>query len=145
MLKYFSVWRPLFGPLFDWPLAVLDSTSLNYTRDLIPSDNVYPHQVSETYNLFHHDDHRWHYLSGHMPHEFLFFKAFDSRSESGIARVCAHAAFQLTSVPPNLRPRESIECVSLVLYPKGTAEENPEETLPSETPIHLDPVGAFSF
>ncbi|KAK0744779.1 hypothetical protein B0T21DRAFT_407853 [Apiosordaria backusii] len=41
-----SAWRPLHGPLFDWPLAGLDTRSLNYYRDLVASDNVYPHQCA---------------------------------------------------------------------------------------------------
>ncbi|KAK3944660.1 hypothetical protein QBC46DRAFT_373959 [Diplogelasinospora grovesii] len=140
-----SAWRPLHGPLFDWPLAVLDSTSVDYSRDLIASDNVYPHQVSETYNVFFHEDHRWHYLSGHNPHEILLFKAFDSKTSGGTARVCAHAAFQLPNPPRNCPPRQSIECVSLVLYPRGTADKFARQTLPSETPADHEPLGAFNF
>lgn len=134
----------MFGPLYDWPLAVLDYTSIDCARDLIASDNVYPHQVSETYNVFFNKSHRWFYLSGHQPHELLLFKAYDSRTKSGTARgtrfralrnrksfandlVCPHAAFYDPSAPPNSRRRESVECISLVLYPKGAREEEYEE------------------
>ncbi len=81
-----SAWRPLFGPLYDWPLAVLDATSLDCFRDLIASDNVYPHQVSETYNVFFHKDHRWHYLGGQLSSEMLLFKSYDSTTMDGVAR-----------------------------------------------------------
>lgn len=137
-----SAWRPLYGPLYDWPLAVLDTTSVDCYRDLVASDNVYPHQVSETY-VFFHEDHRWYYLSQHQSHEILLFKAFDSKTVDSTARFCAHAAFQLPDCPPGCTPRQSIECVSLVLYPRGSADEHPQETLPSETPLTPPPAGAF--
>ncbi|KAK0646758.1 hypothetical protein B0T16DRAFT_414215 [Cercophora newfieldiana] len=122
-----SAWRPLIGPLYDWPLAVLDATSVDSHRDLVASDNVYPHQVSETYNVFYHPDHRWYYLSQHKPHEILLFKSFDSKSTGDTTRVCAHAAFQLLDRPANAPPRRSVECVSLVLFPRGSADKVPQE------------------
>jgi hypothetical protein len=138
-----SAWRPLFGPLYDWPLGVLDYTSINCALDLIASDNVYHHQVTETYNVFFNQSHRWFYLSQHQPNEILLFKAFDSLRRPDVARVCPHAAFYNPLAPPNSRLRESIECLNLVLYPKGTAEEPSNKQLPSETPSDLPPVGAF--
>ncbi|KAL9124674.1 MAG: hypothetical protein Q9217_006019 [Psora testacea] len=40
-----NIWRPLFGPLEDWPLAVCDFESLEPDEDLVASDNVYPHMM----------------------------------------------------------------------------------------------------
>lgn len=114
---------------------------MNCSLDLIASDNVYHHQVTETYNVFFNQSHRWFYLSQHQPNEVLLFKAFDSLRRPDVARgmltahpsalpfypdvpiVCPHAAFYNPLAPPNSRLRESVECLNLVLYPKGTAED----------------------
>jgi hypothetical protein len=37
-----SVWRPLKGPVRDWPLALCHPQSLEVDRDLEPCDLVYP-------------------------------------------------------------------------------------------------------
>lgn len=50
-----------------------------------------------------------------------------------MAVVCPHAAFADPSAPADARPRESVECLSLVLYPKGTEVEEDDEV--SETVI----------
>jgi hypothetical protein len=81
-----STWKPLFGPLQDWPLALLDYTSLDNERDLIASDNVYTHVIRETYNVIHNEKHRWYYLENQQPDEVLLFKTFDSRATKGNAR-----------------------------------------------------------
>lgn len=118
-----SVWRPLFGPLQDWPLGVLDYTSLDVTNDLIASDNIYPYEIKENYNVFYNPKHHWCYLSDHEPNELLLFKAFDTERGPGVARVCPHAAFSHPDTPSDARPRESVECLSLVIYPEGSAKQ----------------------
>jgi hypothetical protein len=74
-----SIWRPLFGPLRDWPLGVCDFRSIDLTRDLIASDNILPHRIAETYNVLHNERHQWFYLKDQMPNEILVFKSFDSQ------------------------------------------------------------------
>ncbi|KAL3479805.1 hypothetical protein BJX99DRAFT_221806 [Aspergillus californicus] len=129
-----STWKPLFGPLQDWPLALLDYTSLNTQRDLVASDNIYTHVIRETYNVLHSDRHRWYYLENQQPDEVLLFKTFDSLSSKGNARVCPHAAFRDPLAPENVRPRESFECQAIVIYPEGSLKDNVyEEPLPSES------------
>jgi len=81
-----SIWRPLFGPLYDWPLAVCDWKSVDPTLDLVPSDNVYTHTAAETYNIYHNPDHRWYYMDAMQPNETLVFKSFDSRHSDETAR-----------------------------------------------------------
>jgi hypothetical protein len=129
-----NVWKPLFGPLHDWPLGLLDYTSVDTKKDLVASDNIYPHIVSETYNVHHNPAHRWFYLSGQMPHEILVFKSFDSKASKGNARVCPHAAFENSSATLSARRRESFECLAMVIFPEGTGDvQEVEEVLPSET------------
>lgn len=44
----------------------------------MPTDNVYPHVVSETYNVLHSERHRWYYLREQQPDELYLFKSFDN-------------------------------------------------------------------
>ncbi|KAL8847103.1 MAG: hypothetical protein Q9221_007852 [Calogaya cf. arnoldii] len=77
-MQILNVWRPLLGPLRDWPLAMLDYQSVDKASDLIAADVIYPHYVGESFNVFHNSGHRWFYLADQMPEEVLIFKSFDS-------------------------------------------------------------------
>ncbi|RYN16987.1 hypothetical protein AA0119_g11274 [Alternaria tenuissima] len=79
-------WRPLFGPLEDWPLALMDYTSLNKAHDLIASDNIYVHRIRENYNVLWNKEHQWYFLENQQPHEILVFKTFDTHATKGHAR-----------------------------------------------------------
>jgi hypothetical protein len=81
-----STWRPLFGPLEDWPLALMDYTSLNKAHDLIASDNIYVHRIRENYNVLWNKEHQWYFLENQQPHEILVFKTFDTHATKGHAR-----------------------------------------------------------
>lgn len=127
-----NVWRPLFGPLQDWPLGLCDYSSINPQRDLVPSDNIYTHIVTETYNVYHDNAHRWYFLGDMKPNELLVFKSFDTMAAEGNARVCPHAAFEHPETPANARLRESIECLVYVIYPerRSTASRTDIDLLP---------------
>ncbi|EUC45992.1 hypothetical protein COCMIDRAFT_25872 [Bipolaris oryzae ATCC 44560] len=132
------IWRPLFGPLQDWPLALMDYTSLDKARDLISSDNIYVHRIRENYNVLWNKRHKWYFLEDQQPNEILVFKTFDTHATKGHARLCAHASFRNPLAAPTARPRESFECLSVVIFPEGSAASNSfEEPLPAETPPGL--------
>jgi hypothetical protein len=77
-IKTNSVWKPLRGPLHDWPLALCDASSLDADNDLIPADIVYPTYVAENLQVHYNSNQRWHYLSGQKPSEVLIFREVDS-------------------------------------------------------------------
>src|SRR6516225_6333703 len=60
-VQVINLWRPLFTPLQDAPLAVCDSRTLA-DGDLVPSDLVYQHRVGETYSVTYNPEHRWYYV-----------------------------------------------------------------------------------
>jgi hypothetical protein len=76
----YSVWRPCFGPLEDWPLAVCDARSLD-SSDLVPSDLVSPHYIGEKYDIYRNKDQRWYFLHGMTDTEALLIKNFDSETD----------------------------------------------------------------
>lgn len=81
MLTPASVWRPLFSPLEDSPLAVCDSRSVD-TIDLLESDYIYPTFVCETLVVKYAPRHKWYYLSGQTKEEVLLMTNYDSGSDT---------------------------------------------------------------
>ena len=72
------MWRPLFGPLQDYPLAVCDSRTV-HANDLIKSDYVYPNFESESFVVKHSPVHRWYYLGDQNRDEILLITNYDSK------------------------------------------------------------------
>ncbi|KAG5764343.1 hypothetical protein H9Q72_007593 [Fusarium xylarioides] len=72
-----SLWRPLFSPLQDYPLALCDARSVD-DNDLIESDYIYPNFVSESFLLNHSPEHKWFYLSDQRKDELLMITNYDS-------------------------------------------------------------------
>jgi len=73
-----STWRPLRGPVLDWPLAVCDAQTFNQVRDAQAADAVYPEWAYENVLVHHHPDQQWYYFSAMEEHETLLFKGADS-------------------------------------------------------------------
>lgn len=109
-----NVWRPLFGPLEDAPLALCDARSVA-AEDLVACDLVFRDRVGETYALTYSSEHRWRYYPRMTRDEVLLLKCYDSRKD--VARFSPHTAFDDPATPPDARPRESIELRSFVYFP----------------------------
>ncbi|POS71307.1 hypothetical protein DHEL01_v210297 [Diaporthe helianthi] len=104
-----NVWRPLNGPVEDWPLAVMDGRSLK--EENTHATNLFKHQYElqgQTVSISHSPEQRWYYLSHQRSDEVTFIKIWDSK-EDVEAKICAHAAFQHPNTPANAVLRESIE------------------------------------
>ena len=114
-VQVINLWRPLFGPLRDFPLAVADARSIA-PDELVPSDLVYRNRVGETYSVRHSPRHRWFYVPDMRADEALLLKCFDSATD-GRARFAPHTAFQDVTAGPDARPRESVELRALVFHP----------------------------
>ena len=71
------MWRPLFGPLEDYPLAVCDSRTVE-DDDLVAMDVVYPTYVVEMYAVKNNEKHRWFFLDKQRFDEVLVLTNFDS-------------------------------------------------------------------
>lgn len=106
-----TVWKPLRGPVLDWPLALCDSKSLE-DADIVPADAVYERVVAENCMIHHNPTQAWYYLAEQKPSEALVFKATDSKS--ALFSRCAHGSFHLPGAM-NGFPRESIDVRVLVM------------------------------
>ncbi len=111
---FINVWRPLFGPILDTPLAVCDARSIEPT-DLVKIELIYPDRVGENYNFAYSDRHRWYYFSQMEADEVLLLKCMDAPA-AGRARFTAHTAFDDPRTPSDARPRESIEIRTIAFY-----------------------------
>lgn len=84
-----SVWKPLYGPLSDWPLSVCDSRSLSTSRDCIATDVVERVGFTENYQIYYHEDMQFCYLSGQLANEMMLFRQTDTEEgyEQGMLRT----------------------------------------------------------
>jgi hypothetical protein len=109
-----NLWRPISHAAYDWPLALCDYTSINFKEDLVPSTLVYPDRKGETFAVKHNPNHRWNYVRGMRPDEYVLIKCFDSKE--GVSILTPHTAFEDPSTPADAPLRESIELRALVFY-----------------------------
>jgi len=119
-----NVWRPLRGPLFDWPIAVCDARTFDLQRDAQDADAVHSEWTYENVLIHHHHDQKWYYFSELKETETMVFKCTDS--DDGSCGPCPHAAFELPKPYANGMLRESVESRVFLLW-------TPMEELPDES------------
>ncbi|GJE95895.1 hypothetical protein PsYK624_120860 [Phanerochaete sordida] len=110
-----NLWRPIGRPAWDWPLALCDYRSIDRT-DLVPTTLRYPDHEGETLSVRYNPNHKWKYVRGMEPGEFVLIKCFDSRKDGDTAILTPHTAFDDPSKPEGAPLRESIELRLLVFY-----------------------------
>lgn len=115
--QIFNVWRPIRGPVQDYPLAVADYRSLHPETDLQPADHIFPTRTSETYSIRYGPHQKWYYIKNQQPDDVLMFKCYESEVVPGRALVTPHTAFHVPdALEEGVLPRESIELRALVFY-----------------------------
>ncbi|KXN80624.1 hypothetical protein AN958_09309 [Leucoagaricus sp. SymC.cos] len=111
-----NLWRPINKPAYDWPLALCDYRSVKPEQDTFPVALIFPDREGETMAVRHNPDHKWKYLRGMTPDEFVLIKCSDSVQDGSVAVFTPHTAFEDPSTPKGTPPRESIELRALVFY-----------------------------
>lgn len=69
-----NLWRPIHHPAYDWPLALCDFRTIDFEKDLVPTTLKYPDRDGETLSVRFNPNHRWKYLKGMEPDEFVLIK-----------------------------------------------------------------------
>ncbi|EQB53568.1 hypothetical protein CGLO_06686 [Colletotrichum gloeosporioides Cg-14] len=105
-------WRPLKGPVRDWPLALCDIRSVDAKADLQACDIVDPENVSEEYVLHYSPDLRWYYLEDQMPNEVWIMLQSDSKGSIGVP----HSSFPHPATTAQDHLRESVDVHMMVYY-----------------------------
>ena len=108
-----NVWRPIVGPLQQFPLALGDAESLR-TEDVLATDLIYPDRVGEIYSIAYNPSQRWFYFPEMSRDEVVLIKTYDSNP--AVARFSAHGAFADPNFPDPKVLRESIEIRALVFF-----------------------------
>ncbi|KAI1007487.1 hypothetical protein K3495_g742 [Podosphaera aphanis] len=114
--QYVNIWKPLHGPVLEWPLAVCDPGTVDKS-DYIARDFVEVDSYMETYHLYQRPSHKWYYVSSQSEQEAWVFLQSDSAPNA--MRGVPHCSIL---VPQESKthslPRESIEVRALVFYGK---------------------------
>jgi len=113
-IQCINIWKPLRGPLTDWPLAFCDAESVNVETDLIAADVVSRTGYTENFLVYYNPKHQWYYLSGQKPTELSIFCQGDTKFVD--EKSVPHCGFRNPLSDPNERPRESIETRAFVYY-----------------------------
>lgn len=75
-----SLWRPINGPVQNWPLAVCDANSLPEDH-LVETDRIRKAQKGNTRFVMQAPGMKWYYQSEMQDNTLLIFKSFDSTQE----------------------------------------------------------------
>lgn len=119
-----NIWRPITGPVEDWPLTVCDARTTE-ENDFVETnihhfgedDLETPRHSGQVFSLQHSAAHEWYFAPQMQPNEILFLKGYDSLP--GHACFTPHTGFINPEAPEECIPRESIELRTLVIYPKS--------------------------
>ncbi|KAK5725423.1 hypothetical protein LTR15_003609 [Elasticomyces elasticus] len=116
-LRMINVWRPIYGPVEDCPLAVCDGRT--YPREgIVGIDMHKPGFLGQSAGVQYRDGMEWYYMSRQMDDEPVVFKNFDS--EESVTPYSVHTAFTHSKVPENALPRQSVEVRAIVFTdPEG--------------------------
>ena len=118
-----NLWRPLVGPVRDFPLALCDARSTR-PADYVPTDIhhfgeddlEHPRHSGQIYSVCHHPDHAWYYARDMQPDEALMIMNWDSADREHRC-YAAHTGFRVETGDDGSPARESIEARTLVIYP----------------------------
>jgi hypothetical protein len=69
-----NLWRPISVPALEWPLAVCDFRSVDAKNDVFPVALIFPDREGETLSVKHNPSHKWKYVRGMTPDEFVLIK-----------------------------------------------------------------------
>ncbi|KAK1223372.1 hypothetical protein PQX77_013771 [Marasmius sp. AFHP31] len=111
-----NLWRPISHAALDWPLALCDFRSVNWEKDLVPTDLKFPERDGQTFSVKYNPEHKWKYVRGLTPEEIILIKCYDSIEDGSVAVLTPHTAFEDPTTPAGTPPRESIELRALVFY-----------------------------
>ena len=73
-----SIWKPIYGPVTDWPLAMCDVRTLDPTTDLIETDVIFRDGYTENMSVYSNPNMKWYYLNKQQADEILIFSQSDT-------------------------------------------------------------------
>lgn len=113
-VAFYNVWKPLYAPVEELPLAMCDASTQS-PDDLLLMDLKYRERTGEIHVMRPNPAHRWFYFPGMDARQALLLKTYDSATD-GRARFMFHSAFEHPDTRPDARPRESIEVRTMAFF-----------------------------
>ncbi|KAK2740664.1 hypothetical protein FQN57_006034 [Myotisia sp. PD_48] len=94
-LRIINIWRPIRGPVQQWPLAVCDGNTV-HPHNLIETDHVRRQYAGCTLYALKDPGMKWYYMKNQRDDEVLLFKNFDSNEN--VTKYSPHSSFELEEV-----------------------------------------------
>ncbi len=69
-----NLWRPIGVPALEWPLALCDYRSVDPENEVFPVRIIFPDREGENVSVQYNPKHKWKYLRGMTPDEFVLIK-----------------------------------------------------------------------
>ncbi len=113
-VAFYNVWKPLYDPVEELPLAICDASTQG-EGDMLRMELKYRERTGEIYVMRYSPQHRWSYFPHMTPDQAILLKTFDSETD-GRARFAGHTAFEDPGTPPGARKRESIEVRTMAFF-----------------------------
>ncbi|KAJ5588641.1 hypothetical protein N7537_011319 [Penicillium hordei] len=77
-----SFWKPIRGPVYDFPLTLCDRRTINYASQATAMDIVTSDYVNENTRIYFDEKHKWYYWHGLQVDEVIAFIQADSQAEN---------------------------------------------------------------
>ncbi|KAK8084483.1 hypothetical protein PG997_005754 [Apiospora hydei] len=77
-----NAWRPIKGPLNDWPLGLCDTRTVDFQSDTMPGDIVFREFFTENIQVHYNSKQVWYWLPEQTVDEVLLFKSAESDANS---------------------------------------------------------------
>jgi len=113
-VAFFNVWKPLFNPVEELPLALCDGRSAT-DEDMLVMELKYRERTGEIFVMRYAPEHRWFYFPDMTPEQAILLKTYDT-AEDGRARFVGHTAFEHPATSPDARKRQSIELRTMAFF-----------------------------
>lgn len=82
-----SLWKPIRGPVYDFPITVCDRRTVDYASQTTAMDIVARDYVNENTRIYYDENHEWYYWHGLQADEVIAFVQADSRVENSAGMI----------------------------------------------------------
>ncbi|KGO75728.1 hypothetical protein PITC_029750 [Penicillium italicum] len=77
-----NLWKPIRGPVYDFPLTLCDRRTVDYASQATAMDIVTSDYVNENTRIYFDEKHKWYYWRGLQVDEVIAFIQADSQAEN---------------------------------------------------------------
>lgn len=81
-LHFTSLWKPIRGPVYDFPLTLCDRRTVDYASQATAMDIVTRDYLNENTRIYFDEKHKWYYWHGLQVDEVIAFVQADSQAEN---------------------------------------------------------------